>query len=342
LQEDVSNKFSCQGRGGGYYADVDSGCQVYHMCDGLGRQFSYSCPNTTLFQQRMLICDHWYMVNCSRSEIDYTANLLIGQQKPFVEDSEKQTYYRTPRPDLLTQPTASEINIIYRTASVRNNTDLNLVGINSDFDQNNGSSKVFTAKPAYQLPSRWSTEYFQAESTSPSSVEYSIISPQKGVNQKLPIPLARIPTVSDSNILLESPRARDEKEARRRPLVPVAKAIDFNSNNLNNVIKTKPIDSFSKKDVVVNFKSSFKATTPVFPTKEELSTTEAPLHDILNAPISEKEIRTLVIQVPDQINVNFKSLFKATTPVFPTKEELGTTESPIDDIINPPSSENDV
>lgn len=48
------------------------------MCDGLGRQFSYTCPNTTLFQQRMLICDHWYMVNCSKAESDYDANLLIG------------------------------------------------------------------------------------------------------------------------------------------------------------------------------------------------------------------------------------------------------------------------
>lgn len=50
------------------------------MCDGLGRQFSYSCPNTTLFQQRMLICDHWYMVNCSRAESNYDANLLIGKK----------------------------------------------------------------------------------------------------------------------------------------------------------------------------------------------------------------------------------------------------------------------
>lgn len=52
--------------------------QIYHMCDGLGRQFSYACPNTTLFQQRMLICDHWYMVNCSKAESNYAANLLIG------------------------------------------------------------------------------------------------------------------------------------------------------------------------------------------------------------------------------------------------------------------------
>lgn len=50
------------------------------MCDGLGRKFSYTCPNTTLFQQRMLICDHWYMVNCSKAESDYGANLLIGKR----------------------------------------------------------------------------------------------------------------------------------------------------------------------------------------------------------------------------------------------------------------------
>uniref|UniRef100_A0A182N4I4 Chitin-binding type-2 domain-containing protein n=1 Tax=Anopheles dirus TaxID=7168 RepID=A0A182N4I4_9DIPT len=76
--------FSCTGRAAGYYADVETGCQIYHMCDGLGRQFSYACPNTTLFQQRMLICDHWYMVNCSKAESNYAANLLIGQRdKPF-------------------------------------------------------------------------------------------------------------------------------------------------------------------------------------------------------------------------------------------------------------------
>ncbi|GJQ82898.1 hypothetical protein Trydic_g5904 [Trypoxylus dichotomus] len=339
--EDVPNRFSCQGRASGYYADVSSGCQVYHMCDGLGRQFSYSCPNTTLFQQRMLICDHWYMVNCSRSEGDYTANLLIGQQKPFVEDSEKQMYYRTPRPDLLTQPTASEINIIYRTSPARNKTDLNLVGVNSDSDQNNGSSILATSKPSYQLPSHWSTEFSQSEVTSPSSVEYSNIPRRKEVSTRLPIPLSRIPSVSESNVLLESPTENPVKETRRLPLVPVPKAINFNSNNLDNVIKSKPINSFPKKDVIVNFKSSFKATTPVFPTKEELGTTEAPLHDILTGPIFEKETKTLIIQVPDQdTNVNFKSSFKATTPVFPTKEELGTTESPIDDLIKPPNSEN--
>ncbi|EAA06010.5 AGAP003751-PA [Anopheles gambiae str. PEST] len=97
--------FSCTGRAAGYYADVETGCQIYHMCDGLGRQFSYACPNTTLFQQRMLICDHWYMVNCSKAESNYAANLLIGQRdKPFVPEEENEI--RTPRPDLLDRPDA--------------------------------------------------------------------------------------------------------------------------------------------------------------------------------------------------------------------------------------------
>ncbi|KAL1397543.1 hypothetical protein pipiens_002505 [Culex pipiens pipiens] len=99
----AKTSFSCSGRAAGYYADVETGCQIYHMCDGLGRQFSYACPNTTLFQQRMLICDHWYMVNCSKAESNYAANLLIGQRdKPFVPEDENEV--RTPRPDLLDSP----------------------------------------------------------------------------------------------------------------------------------------------------------------------------------------------------------------------------------------------
>jgi hypothetical protein len=92
--------FSCQNRGNGYYADTETGCQIYHHCDGLGRKSSYACPNATLFQQRMLICDHWYMVKCSEAESNYGANLLIGQRNtPFVSDSEQNL--RTPRPDLV-------------------------------------------------------------------------------------------------------------------------------------------------------------------------------------------------------------------------------------------------
>lgn len=160
-----SEKFSCEGRASGYYADVDAGCQVYHMCDGLGRQFSYSCPNTTLFQQRMLICDHWYMVSCSKSESDYNANLLIGQRdKPFVEDSSEHPYHRTPRPDFLEQPFSegSQDDELRQGRAQRVSSDLNIVGIATadDSEDENGKRKNFTTdRPQYFLPSRWSTQY---------------------------------------------------------------------------------------------------------------------------------------------------------------------------------------
>ncbi|CRL08172.1 CLUMA_CG020830, isoform A [Clunio marinus] len=76
FENTAKSRFSCRGRNNGYYADVESGCQTYHLCDVQGRQFTYACPNATLFQQRMTICDHWYMVDCSQSEKFYALDKL--------------------------------------------------------------------------------------------------------------------------------------------------------------------------------------------------------------------------------------------------------------------------
>lgn len=146
--------FTCAGRPSGYYADVETGCQIYHMCDGLGRQFSYSCPNTTLFQQRMLICDHWYMVNCSRAESDYAANLLIGQRdKPFVPEEENMQ--RTPRPDLLDRPYAPD----YSGESFRNEYK-DLPSIHNHLKNSESDHQNEIKPPSTQLnlppPTRWS------------------------------------------------------------------------------------------------------------------------------------------------------------------------------------------
>lgn len=151
-----ATKFACHGRASGYYADVETGCQVYHMCDGLGRQFSYTCPNTTLFQQRMLICDHWYMVNCSRSELDYDANLLIGQRdKPFVSDAEMSL--RTPRPDILSVPPNNNYYDGLKEAETKFpvHPDNNIVGIGDTIASDNNGLDI--AKHQYRPPSSWST-----------------------------------------------------------------------------------------------------------------------------------------------------------------------------------------
>ncbi|KAK4881816.1 hypothetical protein RN001_005135 [Aquatica leii] len=164
LQSKTRQIFSCDHRPAGYYADLETGCQVYHMCDGLGRQFSYTCPNNTLFQQRMLICDHWYMVNCNKSEIDYTANLLIGQRnKPFVED--KHPYHRTPRPDILN---GSDYNYIFKDKNSEFASNYNLVGIETDDSEESSSSS--NVQTRYSLPSHWFTALYDEITTQISDI----------------------------------------------------------------------------------------------------------------------------------------------------------------------------
>ncbi|XP_055688504.1 uncharacterized protein LOC129793004 [Lutzomyia longipalpis] len=170
--------FSCRGRPAGYYADIETGCEIYHMCDGLGRQFSYACPNTTLFQQRMLICDHWYMVNCSRAESNYAANLLIGQRdKPFVGEEEHEL--RTPRPDLLDRPyspdySGESFRRHFKTTPAIQNT---ISGRDSQPKASSGKTIesdgfLETANSNYQgpqiLPIHWSTKNGNAAEATPS------------------------------------------------------------------------------------------------------------------------------------------------------------------------------
>ncbi|XP_053665163.1 uncharacterized protein LOC128714313 [Anopheles marshallii] len=74
-------QFSCDKRHHGYYADVETRCQVFRVCantDSTGRGFAFLCPNGTLFNQRHLVCD-WYMnVRCEESENFYHVNDNIG------------------------------------------------------------------------------------------------------------------------------------------------------------------------------------------------------------------------------------------------------------------------
>ncbi|XP_023311614.1 mucin-5AC-like [Anoplophora glabripennis] len=58
--------FSCSGIESGYYADLDTDCQVFHICEE-GKKISFLCPNGTIFEQADLICEWWYKVNCTNA-----------------------------------------------------------------------------------------------------------------------------------------------------------------------------------------------------------------------------------------------------------------------------------
>ena len=70
--ETPETAFSCEGQvDGGYYADEEAECQVFHICtaDGAGglAKYSFLCPNGTIFNQEYFICDWWFNVDCAES-----------------------------------------------------------------------------------------------------------------------------------------------------------------------------------------------------------------------------------------------------------------------------------
>ncbi|XP_071552285.1 U-scoloptoxin(01)-Cw1a-like [Panulirus ornatus] len=76
--------FSCNGRAYGYYADVSTDCQVFHVClpitDDEGEvaetaHFSFFCGNQTTFSQETLTCAHTDQAfPCERAEALYNSS----------------------------------------------------------------------------------------------------------------------------------------------------------------------------------------------------------------------------------------------------------------------------
>ncbi|XP_068210107.1 mucin-2-like [Palaemon carinicauda] len=50
-------------KSGMMYADPETACQVYHVCNGI-QKFSFLCPRGTIFHQETVVCQWWYTVDC--------------------------------------------------------------------------------------------------------------------------------------------------------------------------------------------------------------------------------------------------------------------------------------
>jgi hypothetical protein len=82
--------FACDGQvDGGYYADPEAECQVFHICtaDGLGGlgKYSFLCPNGTIFNQNYFICDWWFNFDCAEAEELYSRNDEIAGERAAAD-----------------------------------------------------------------------------------------------------------------------------------------------------------------------------------------------------------------------------------------------------------------
>ncbi|KFM78010.1 hypothetical protein X975_23367, partial [Stegodyphus mimosarum] len=85
----------------GLYADVETNCQVYHVCFE-DRQESFLCGPGTTFNQRILACDFWYNFDCKESPSFFNANQDIGKVpdtifKPDQTRTQQPSYPSYPR-----------------------------------------------------------------------------------------------------------------------------------------------------------------------------------------------------------------------------------------------------
>ncbi|XP_031622918.1 uncharacterized protein LOC116340513 [Contarinia nasturtii] len=58
----------------GMYANVETGCQSYHVCHEGHPESSFLCTNGTIFNQKEFTCDWWYNVDCNQAPSFYNLN----------------------------------------------------------------------------------------------------------------------------------------------------------------------------------------------------------------------------------------------------------------------------
>lgn len=90
IRAEITDTFSCENRGYGYYADVENECQIFHVClpvmyDDVERKertfrWSFICPEETVFSQVVFTCVRMEdMPNeCQESEQFYKLNQNFG------------------------------------------------------------------------------------------------------------------------------------------------------------------------------------------------------------------------------------------------------------------------
>jgi len=83
--------FTCEDKvTGGYYADVEADCQLFHVCVQVSeyefQDFHFLCPNDTVFDQQHLVCTNWFEVDCHAQLAFFTND--FGIKRGSFEDED--------------------------------------------------------------------------------------------------------------------------------------------------------------------------------------------------------------------------------------------------------------
>ncbi|XP_066581994.1 1-phosphatidylinositol 3-phosphate 5-kinase-like [Prorops nasuta] len=88
--------FSCADKTpGGYYADVETKCQVFHVCNTGGVKASFLCPSGSIFNQKYFVCDWWYDFECDNALELYSLNDKLNRGSISSGNSNQKAPSRT-------------------------------------------------------------------------------------------------------------------------------------------------------------------------------------------------------------------------------------------------------
>ncbi|XP_026751127.1 mucin-5AC-like [Galleria mellonella] len=142
--------FTCAGKViGGYYADLETSCQMFHVCT-VGQQdepmdIKFLCLNGTVFDQETRVCERVDEVDCTKSEKFYSLNLELygstappiiqsdveNQEKPEAESTEHSKQTKTPHEQEI-DPALDEISSTTHDTSKTQNQSLDIADTTED------------------------------------------------------------------------------------------------------------------------------------------------------------------------------------------------------------------
>ncbi|XP_055596061.1 mucin-2 [Uranotaenia lowii] len=118
-----NTNFNCRQYGNGYFADLDTKCQVFHICDE-GKKISFLCPNGTIFRQLDLICDWWFKVDCDAAPNHYAES---SEMLSLAQKARLQSKHPVPQP--IKSPEQFSLNIQRKHALLNNPAGPNLAAL---------------------------------------------------------------------------------------------------------------------------------------------------------------------------------------------------------------------
>ncbi|XP_052863907.1 uncharacterized protein LOC128270538 [Anopheles cruzii] len=245
--------FQCENHGNGYFADLETRCQVFHICDD-GKKISFLCPNGTIFRQLDLICDWWFKVDCASTPNHYaeSTEMLVQAQRARLQSKHPIAQPINSHQLSAEIPIENEMKFNRRMDAVHSEepTVGNFNGTVNRFRSRKGRTKKLFTSGSSDLTDR-------TQSASFASIAQKMFDTYYDNDHKLVKVSGRFDERPDSD-LNNTMEATKSKEAK--------------TNNNNNALDYIPYTTARKLNLNGKYTQFYSPTVPTFLTRTAVTT----------------------------------------------------------------------